>query len=171
MHLDANGKPVWKDGDVVKIRFVRKRDANPEDGLMLSNVYEYRREGGYWPGEQQAFWASKEDVDMTAAWEQGRLGIMEMVDPPVAMSFILSLRSYINEQSINAKAYDPKFGDYEVIVLTDEQRRELLTTADPVEIGYVPKDGPPTWRGLGIMTAPEDVVLGFPYTHLDCRSV
>lgn len=80
MKLDENGEPVWRDGDVVKIRFVRKRDKNVKDGLMLSDEYEYIREDGYWPGEAE--WSTHTDAEMTAAWHDARLSSMAMVEAP-----------------------------------------------------------------------------------------
>lgn len=104
MKIDKNGEPVWRDGDVVKIRFARKRDRNPKDGLMLSDEYEYIRDNNYWPGDAE--WSSHTDDEMTAAWHDSRLLVMAMVsatiDPaaPLAEPYDL-VRLRILERAVN----------------------------------------------------------------------
>jgi hypothetical protein len=75
MHLDERGEPCWHDGDVVRIQFKRKRTSD------LSKEYEYTRVDGYWPGEA-AWWSNKTDAEMTEAWHENRLSILEMTAAP-----------------------------------------------------------------------------------------
>jgi len=80
MHLNNAGDPVWRDGDVVRIRFYRKRTDD------LGEEYTYVREDGHWPGE--AFWSTHTDEVMTAAWHENRATVLQMTaataDPEVA---------------------------------------------------------------------------------------
>jgi hypothetical protein len=75
MHLDEYGNPVWRDGDVVRIQFKRKRTSD------LSKEYEYVRTKGYWPGTG-GWWSDKTDAEMTAAWNELRLSSMSMTHGP-----------------------------------------------------------------------------------------
>jgi len=73
--------PVWEDGDVVVVRFVRKRKPNEKDGEMLSDPYTYTRKAGFWPGDG-GFWSDHTDYTMTTAWHEFRLQMMEMTAAP-----------------------------------------------------------------------------------------
>ena len=69
MHLDERGEPVWRDGDVARIRFKHKDSS-------LTDEYTYVREDGHWPGE--SFWSTHDDAVMTTAWHENRASVMVM---------------------------------------------------------------------------------------------